>query len=166
MVAGLSRKKKSQAAYVDDLSAAIAELRKTGDELAAAIDRDAASYESVLAAYKLSKETPAEQEKREATIQEAMKSASEVPMRVAELAAEIYERLGQLEGISAASMLSDLRVGRLMAAAGARGALANVAINLESITDKTFSARMQRRAADAEARLTSGARAASSAVKS
>jgi glutamate formiminotransferase len=166
MVAGLSRKKKSQAAFVDNLSAAIAELRKKGDELATAIDLDAASYERVLAAYKLPKETPVEQEKREAAIQAAMQGAAEEPMRVAELAVGIHERLGQLEGISAASMSSDLRVGRLMAAAGVRGALANVAINLESITDKNFSAGLQRRAANVEARLTSGARAASSAVKS
>ena len=41
------------------------------------------------------------------------------------------------------SMLSDTRVGRLMAAAAVEGALENVAINLESITDAGFSARMR-----------------------
>src|SRR5437588_1247012 len=41
MVTGLSRKKKSQAAYVDQLSAALDEMRKAADELAQAIDRDA-----------------------------------------------------------------------------------------------------------------------------
>ena len=35
-------------------------------------------------------------------------------------------------------MFSDIRVGRLMAAAAVRGALENVAINLESITDSEF----------------------------
>ncbi len=73
----------------------------------------------------------------------------------AEAAVEIYERLGQLEAISAASMLSDLRVGRLMAAAAARGALENVAINLEAITDAAYAATMQTRAAALEARLAS-----------
>src|SRR5271168_3637343 len=47
MVAGLSRKKKSQAAHVDKLSAELDELRRTSDELAEAIDRDAASYDAV-----------------------------------------------------------------------------------------------------------------------
>ncbi len=37
-------------------------------------------------------------------------------------------------------MLSDIRVGRLMAAAAVQGALDNVAINLESITDAAFAA--------------------------
>jgi formiminotetrahydrofolate cyclodeaminase len=44
-------------------------------------------------------------------------------------------------------MHSDVRVGRLMAAAGARGALENVAINLESITDQGFASRLKSEAA-------------------
>ena len=43
------------------------------------------------------------------------------------------------------SMLSDIRVGRLMAAAAVRGALENVAINLESITDAGFAGAHARR---------------------
>src|SRR5271163_2539093 len=50
MVAGLSRKKKSQATHVDKLSVALDELRRTADELTEAIDRDAASYDAVMAA--------------------------------------------------------------------------------------------------------------------
>jgi len=162
MVAGLSRKKKSQAAHVEELSAAIAELRAAADALAEAIDRDAASYEAVLAAYKLPKGTPEEQQRRDAAIQRATREAAEVPMHVAEAATELYERLGQLESVAAASMLSDLRVGRLMAAAAARGALENVAINLESITDASYVASMQARAAALEARLASSPVAAGS----
>src|SRR5689334_8830231 len=41
MVAGLSRKKKSQAAFVNQLSEALDQLRRTAAELAEAIDRDA-----------------------------------------------------------------------------------------------------------------------------
>src|SRR5208282_2433575 len=51
MVAGLSRKKKSQAAHVDKLSEQLDDLRRTTDELTAAIDRDAASYDAVMAAF-------------------------------------------------------------------------------------------------------------------
>jgi formiminotetrahydrofolate cyclodeaminase len=40
-------------------------------------------------------------------------------------------------------MISDIRVGRLMAAAAVRGALENVAVNLESINDAAFVGRMQ-----------------------
>jgi len=153
MVAGLSRKKKSQAAHVEQLSAFVAEMQTSARVLTEAIDRDAASYEAVLAASRLPKETAEDQRRREEAIQQATKRAADVPLEVAEAAAEVYERLGQLEPIIAASMISDLRVGRLMAAAAARGAIENVAINLESITDADFVAATKKRAAATEARL-------------
>lgn len=158
MVAGLSRKKKSQAAYADKLAEAVADMHAAAADLAAAIDRDAESYNAVLAAFKLPKETPEESAHREEAIQRATRGAAEVPMTVARKCAEIFEFLGQLETISSASMLSDLRVARLMATAGARGALANVAINLDSITDASFVAMMRKQSAEIESRL-SGASA-------
>ncbi|HEV8383681.1 MAG TPA: cyclodeaminase/cyclohydrolase family protein, partial [Candidatus Acidoferrales bacterium] len=153
MVAGLSRKKKSQAAFVEQLSAAVDDLRKAATALADAIDRDAASYESVLAAFKLPKESPDEQARREEAIQRATKGAADVPMQVAEAALVVYERLGQLESISGAAMISDLRVGRLMAAAAVRGALENVSINLDSLTDAAYTTQMKAKSTELEARL-------------
>jgi formiminotetrahydrofolate cyclodeaminase len=43
--------------------------------------------------------------------------------------------------MSAPSMLSDVRVGRMMAETAVRGAVENVNINLESVTDAAFAAR-------------------------
>src|SRR5258708_21175534 len=63
MVAGLSRKKKSQAAVVNQLSEALDQLRRSAAELAEAIDRDAAAYDAVMAAYKLPPES--EDQKRD-----------------------------------------------------------------------------------------------------
>jgi len=153
MVAGLSRKKKAQAAYVEQLSDAVAAFQAASKDLAAAIDRDAASFENVMAAYKLPQSSAGEQQERDEAIQRALKGAAEVPLTVARTAAEIFERLGQLERISSPSMLSDIRVGRLMAAAAVRGALENVAINLESITDAAFSRRMRSESAAFVARV-------------
>src|SRR6202047_3016758 len=130
MVAGLSRKKKSQAGFADQLSAALDEMRRIGDELAEAIDRDAASYDAVMTAFKLPQGDAKETRQREEAIQKATKGASEVPLQVAGHAVALFERLGQLDTIVAASMRSDLQVARLMAEAGARGAVANVEINL------------------------------------
>jgi glutamate formiminotransferase len=143
MVAGLSRKKKSQAPHLDALSEAVAEFHAVARELTSAIDRDAASFESVMAAYKLPQENSEEKQRRDDAIQQALKGAAEVPLLVARQAAEIFEKLGQLEGIASPSMLSDIRVGRLMAAASVRGALENVAINLKSIEDSEIARRMK-----------------------
>lgn len=138
MVAGLSRKKKSQALHVDKLSELLEELRRTADQLTEAIDLDAASYEAVMAAFKLPQGDAQETAQREVAIQKATKGAAEVPLQVAESAAKLNGKLLQLEAIAAASMKSDLQVARLMAVAAAKGALANVEINLDGLNDVTY----------------------------
>jgi len=153
MVAGLSRKKKSLAANVDALGEAVTELRAAGARLASAIDRDANSYDAIIAASKLPKDTSEEQAHRESAVQAATRGAAEVPLEVAEAALALYERLVQLESITATSMISDLRVARAMALASARGALENVAINLVSITDGEYTGRMRRKVAALESQI-------------
>jgi glutamate formiminotransferase / formiminotetrahydrofolate cyclodeaminase len=143
MVAGLSRKKKSQAAYIEQLSESASELQAVSAFLTEAIDRDANSFESVLAAHKLPQSTTEERLRREEAVQQALKGAAQVPLEVARKAADLFDKLGQLEPISSPSMISDIRVGRLMASAAARSAIENVAINLESITDRAFSEAMK-----------------------
>ena len=153
MVANLSRKKKSQAAFVDRLGETISELQGASRMLSEAIDRDSASFDHVMAAYKLPKETSNEQVQRDAAIQKALHGAANVPLEVARKSAEVFELLGKLESMSSPSMYSDIRVGRLMAAAGTRGALENVAINLESITDTAFAGHLRSESAGIAARV-------------
>jgi glutamate formiminotransferase len=161
MVAGLSRKKKSQAAFVNRLSEALDQLRRDAADLAKAIDRDAASYDAVMSAYKMPQESADEKRQREEAIQRATRGAAEVPLQVAERSIALFERLGQLASIAAASMKSDLEVARLMAAAGARGALANVEINLDSITDANYVASMRAKGAALRERLAETSRSIS-----
>jgi formiminotetrahydrofolate cyclodeaminase len=138
MVAGLSRKKKAQLTVVDKLSDALEHMRKASDELTAAIDRDSSAYDAVLAAFKMPQGDGDEIQARDAAIQVATRGATEVPLEVATSTVALFERIGQLAAIAAASMKSDLDVARLMAAAGARGALANVEINLDGIKDAGY----------------------------
>ena len=153
MVAGLSRKKKSQAMHVDKLSEVLEALRKTADELTEAIDRDAASYESVMAGFKLPQGNAEETAQRESSIQAATKEAAEVPLQVAEKAAQLNGHLLQLQAIAAASMKSDLQVARLMAVAAAKGALANVEINLDGLKDVNYVHQMKIKVAELRTRL-------------
>src|SRR5262249_22674818 len=147
MVAGLSRKKKTQVAHVDKLSDALEAMRKDADALAEGIDRDAAAYDEVMAAFKQPQGNPDEIKARNAAIQAATRGAAEVPLHVAERTVALFERLGQLASIAAASMKSDLEVARLMAAAGVKGALANVEINLDGITDAGYVTSMREKVA-------------------
>jgi glutamate formiminotransferase / formiminotetrahydrofolate cyclodeaminase len=153
MVAGLSRKKKSQVSQVDKLSEHLDALHKTAEQLAAAIDHDASSYDAVMAACKLSHGSAQETEAREQAIQQATKGAAEVPLDVAEKAVALHERLVQLEAIAAPSMKSDLLVARLMAIAGAKGAIANVDINLNGLKDAAYVASVKSRVDELRKRL-------------
>jgi formiminotetrahydrofolate cyclodeaminase len=123
---------------VDKLSEHLDALRREADALTEAIDADAASYDAVMTAFKLPQGGAAEIAARDKAIQKTTIVAAEVPLKVAERAVALFERLGQLETIAAASMKSDLRVARLMASAGAEGALANVEINLDGIKDAPY----------------------------
>jgi glutamate formiminotransferase / formiminotetrahydrofolate cyclodeaminase len=161
MVAGLSRKKKSQAAFVNRLSETLDELRRTAAVLAEAIDSDATAYDAVMAAYKLPQEGAEEKSARDEAIQHATRGAAEVPLQVAERSVVLFERLGQLASIAAASMKSDLEVARLMASAAARGALANVEINLESIVDANYVASTRAKSATLRERLAETSRSIS-----
>jgi formiminotetrahydrofolate cyclodeaminase len=106
-----------------------------------------------MTAFKLPQGTPEEMALRNEAIQAATKGASEVPLEVAEKATSLVERLVQLEGISAASMKSDLLVARLIGVAGAKGALANVEINLDGLKDAAYVAQMRAKVDELRKRL-------------
>ncbi|HEY6903732.1 MAG TPA: glutamate formimidoyltransferase [Candidatus Acidoferrales bacterium] len=143
MVAGLSGTKKAAAAHKRQLDEAVIEFDGASRRLATAIDRDAESFQCVVVAYKLPHDTPDEIRQRHAAIQSALVTAIEVPLEIAREAAQLFERLGQLEPVSSPSMLSDVRVARLMASTAVRGALENVTINLESVTDTSLRERVR-----------------------
>jgi len=138
MVAGLSSRKKSQAAHAETLREITEQFRNAKQDLASGIDLDAASYEQVLAARHLPQALPDEKMARERAIQSAFKGAIEAPLAVARRASSVSGQLRQLEAIASPSMISDVRVGQWMASTAVRGALENVRINLEFVTDAEF----------------------------
>ncbi|MGB9070227.1 MAG: cyclodeaminase/cyclohydrolase family protein, partial [Candidatus Acidiferrales bacterium] len=138
MVAGISSKKKSLAAHAPQLESIEKELQQTCKALAEGIDRDAASFDSVLTAYRLPRDTAEASSNRDRAIQKALVGAVSVPLEMARRGAEVFDTLRQLEPMAGPSMLSDVRVGRMMAATAVRGALENVNTNLASVTDAAF----------------------------
>ena len=144
MVASMSRGKKAYVQYETQLSTAIARLGPLREELKAAIDADAESYNSVMKAYKQSK-TVSENE-GESLIEAALKEATSVPLSVAEKAHEVEKIADSLDGMSNPNMKSDLTTARALARAAITGALANVEINLASVKDARFVAEMRTKA--------------------
>jgi len=137
MVAAMSRGKKAYLQYEAQLSTAIARLTPLREELKAAIDADAESYNSVMKAYKAAREST-DQNAAEAGIQAALRIATEVPLGVAVKANEIGIIAKSLESITNPNMKSDLSTATALARAALTGALANVEINLASLKDQAF----------------------------
>ncbi len=138
MVSGISLKRKSLDAHHAALEAARARLAALRERLMENIDRDAQSYESVLAAFKLPKVTEAEQTARQEAIEAANKKASEAPLATAEYAASIEHEIAGLTGITIPQAASDLRVANDLAVAARQGGIENVRANLPAIRDAAW----------------------------
>ncbi len=147
MVATMSRGKKAYLPYESQLSAAIARLTPLREELKAAIDADAESYNLVMKAYKAARESA----DGGRAINDALRQATSVPLGVAERAVEIARIATELKPITNPNMASDLITSVALAGATLAGALANVAINLDSIKpespeDEAFVSKTRQRA--------------------
>ena len=142
MVASRSRGKKAYVAYEQELSEAIARLAEMREELKAAIDRDAESFDAVLKAYKQAKEAS----NGDQIIAAALAQATSVPLGVAEKAREVAAIAEKLGPITNPNMKSDLTTAVALAEAAITGALANVDINVESLKDAAFVSEVRRRA--------------------
>jgi formiminotetrahydrofolate cyclodeaminase len=143
MVASMSRGKKAYLQYERELSDAIARLGQLREELKAAIDADAESFDVVMRAYRQAKGSP----NADSMIDAALKQATSVPLGVAESGREIAAIVERLKPITNPNMKSDLTTASALAHAAIEGAAANVAINLESIKDPAFAADVRKRAA-------------------
>jgi formiminotetrahydrofolate cyclodeaminase len=144
MVASMSRGKKAYLQYESQLSVAIARLSALREELKAAIDADAASYNSVMKAYQQAKTS--DEKSAETVIDSALKEATAVPLGVAERAKAVAQLAESLGPITSPNMKSDLTTAAALARAAITGALANVEINLVSLKDEAFAAEARKKA--------------------
>jgi glutamate formiminotransferase/formiminotetrahydrofolate cyclodeaminase len=129
MVAAMSRGKKAYLQYEAQLSEAIGRLATLREELKAAIDADAESYNMVMRAYRAARET----DDGGVGVNAALRQATSVPLGVAKRAAEVSKIANALKPITNPNMASDLITAIALAGAALTGALSNVEINLGSM---------------------------------
>ena len=126
-----------------ELSEAISRLSQLREELKAAIDADAESYNAVMSAYKRAKDSA----NADGMVDSALKRATSIPLSVAERAREVSSLVETLRPITNPNMKSDLTTAAALARAAIEGALANVEINLESLKDAEFVSRVRKQTA-------------------
>lgn len=138
MFAVLTIGKPKYAAYEPLMKAVADGAAETAERLLALAEEDAAAYDRVSAAYKMPKATEAEQTARKAAIQEALKEATEVPLKVMRECLETIGYAKQVVPYGNRNAVSDGAAGAALAHAAMTVAGYNVRINLASVEDEAF----------------------------
>ena len=135
MVCNLSIGRPRYAEHEQLLTGVLGQATQRRQESLALAEADAAAFQTVLAAYKLPRDTGDEQRERARQIQSALAGAAAVPLRVAAIAADVIRLAGAIIGRSNSSVLSDIGVAAVLARAALDSAVINVEVNLASLDE-------------------------------
>ena len=135
MVARLSIGKKKYAEVEPEMKDVLEKAEALRVKLTKAVDEDAASFEGIMQAFKLPKETDEEIYARAQAIQDATLHATEVPLQTARGAVDVMEMALQVAKVGNNNAITDSASGAAMARAALISAGYNVRINVSSLKD-------------------------------
>ncbi|WP_026476714.1 cyclodeaminase/cyclohydrolase family protein [Alkaliphilus transvaalensis] len=150
MVANLTIGKKKYVEVEEEMKEVASKANELREKLIGDIDRDAASFNKVMDAFKLPKETDEEKAARTEAIQACTKEAALVPLEVAK---EAFNMMGIIEAVvekGNSNAVTDGAVAAMMARTAVLSALWNVKINLSSIKDEAFVAEVSQEVKELE----------------
>ncbi|NQV49343.1 MAG: glutamate formimidoyltransferase [Candidatus Marinimicrobia bacterium] len=137
MVGVLTFGKKGYEANQTEIETLSNQAQTLKDTMLHLVDEDTKSFNNVMTAMRLPKNSVKESETREQALQEATIYSARVPLQVMEHSFEIMKLAGRLADIGNQNSLSDAGVAVLQAHAGLEGAALNVLINIPGITDES-----------------------------
>lgn len=145
MVTALTIGRKKYADVEEEMLVYAPQMEKARRDFLDFIDQDADAYQVVFDAYKLPKETEAEQQARNEMIQQATLHAALVPLKVAETAVGIMDMIFEIGSKGNRNAVTDACVAMMCARTAAWGAILNVRINLTGLDDKEKAQELENR---------------------
>jgi glutamate formiminotransferase/formiminotetrahydrofolate cyclodeaminase len=165
MVANLSSHKPGWDARWKEFSQHATEGQRIAAALLDLVDEDTRSFDAILQAFRLPKDSPEEKAARSQAIQEATLYATQVPLRTMEWSVQALPLLLAMAQKGNPNSVTDAAVGALCARSAALGAALNVRINASGLKDQVQSAALLARCAELEQEAVEGERRVLQAVE-
>lgn len=136
MVGNLMVGKKTYAAVEDEVKEALIQLEEQRNKFVELIDKDAQAFEPLSRAYRLPRATCEELAHKNKVMQQALVGATEVPLEIMEICAQVITTSKFLAHNGSRLALSDVGVAVLFAKAALKGASLNVYANASSMVNE------------------------------
>jgi formiminotetrahydrofolate cyclodeaminase len=122
--------------------------RDLAEHLLELVDEDTLSYNRVIDAYKLPKDSSAAAQLRLDAIQDALKAAADIPMQTLRQSANAMPLVKTVIRHGNPNCITDAGVAAELISTAVRGAAYNIFINLADITDPVFVVEMKQKTKD------------------
>ncbi len=149
MVAQTTLGKKQYATVEEQMLAIIEQADQLRKELSSAVAEDMAVFEAYLAARRLPKDTPEQQETRSQAVLQATLNAAKAPLQVAKKAAHVTALAVEAARMGNANAIADAATATALARAALTGAGLNARANLKNM-DPSLSAELLEQLAQVE----------------
>ena len=147
MVAGLPKPRAAESGDLERLKDAGIRATALASRLESLINEDSDAYSHVVDAFRLPKSNDEEKAARSAAIQRALTGATETPLTVMRHCVEALALAPAVMELGNENATTDAQVGVGLLKAGLQGAGANVEINLGSLKDAGYVARVREESA-------------------
>lgn len=132
MVGALTVGKEKYAAVEAEMQELIARAEVLRQKLLDCVDQDAEAFAPLAKAYAIPKDDP----KRDGVMEECLRRAAAVPMRILDLSCEMIDLHRQLADKGSALAISDAATGVVLCWSAMYGAAVNVKVNTKSMKDR------------------------------
>lgn len=150
MVAGMTKTRTGAPEETADLAEVAARLHPLRDSLLELVDIDSQAYRQVMDAFRLPKESDDEKAARSQAIARATRGATEAPLNTMRACQQSLRGAVAVARNGNRRAASDVGVGVELLLAALRGARLNVEINLPSLDDAAYAARVKSEAEELE----------------